>query len=554
MAYEVEQGRADLLEFEGEQCRNFWRADPHLRRVLQHLAGPDAFARWEPDLESFGGVCAGPLDRAVRLNNLNENLPLADRFSPYGARTEEVRHHPSYHEAGRYIYGSGIAPLLAEPGNNLHALALFYLSSHDGEGGHNCPMACTAGVVKTLVALGSTELKDRYLGRLTSTDYELLAHGAQFLTEVQGGSDVGTNAVKAVPVDPGAGTWRLHGEKWFCSNVTADLALVTARPEGAGKGTDGLGLFLMPRRLPDGSLNAFSIRRLKDKVGTRTLATAELDLDGAFAWQVGPLDRGFRNVMTYVIDSSRVFNAVGCAGISRRACLVAHGYARRRRAFDAPIIRYPMVQETLVDMRSETAAMVSGVFHAVHLLDEAERGSASSDEWAFLRVAINLNKTRTAISSHEVVLLGIEILGGNGTIETFSVLPRLLRDNVVYENWEGSHNVLLMQVLRDCQRKRVHQGYFSHLKAQARAHARLADAVSETERAFEEVLTAEAATSSLQMRIFGSRMAWLQWAAAMAADDTDPELVEHFIDRRLGPAAPRDGTYVRRLASLSREP
>jgi acyl-CoA dehydrogenase len=522
--------------------------------VVQHRAGAQTAARWEADLRGFGAVCAGPLDRAVRLNNLEGNLPVADRFSANGERIEEVRHHPAYHEAGRWIYGSGIASLLGQPGNNLHALALFYLSSHDGEAGHNCPIACTAGVVKTLLALGSSELRQLYLPRLASTDYDRLAHGAQFLTEVQGGSDVGANAVRATAVDRAAGTWRLHGEKWFCSNATADLTLVTARPEGAREGTAGLGLFLMPRRLPDGSLNSFSIRRLKDKLGTRTLATAEVDLEGAFAWQMGPLDRGFAHVMTYVIDTSRVFNAVGCAGISRRACLVAHAYARRRRAFAAPIIEYPLVQETLVDMRSETAAMVSGVFHAVHLLDRVEGGAASSTDEPFLRLAINLNKTRTAISSHEVALSGIEVLGGNGTIESFSVLPRLLRDNVVYENWEGSHNVLLMQVLRDCRRKGVHDGYFSQLEEQARGHDRLTSALTETRRELERLLEADDGAASLQMRSTAARMAWLQWATAMATDGTDPALVSHFVDRRLGPAAPRDRTYLRRLESLSRQP
>ncbi len=554
MANAVETGRAELRRFAEEQPANFWRADPHLCRVLRHLAGEEALARWEGDLDRFGAVCAGPLDRAVRLNSLDANLPALDRFSPDGERIEEVRHHPSYHEAGRLIYGSGMARLLAEPGQNLQALAFFYLSSHAGEAGHNCPMACTAGVIKTLVAVASPELRDRYLARLTSTDYEELAHGAQYLTEVQGGSDVGQNAVRAVPDERGNRGWRLFGEKWFCSNVTADLALVTARPEGAAAGTEGLGLFLMPRRLPDGSLNAFAIRRLKEKLGTRTLATAELDLEGALAWQLGPLEEGFRNAVTHVIDTSRVFNAVGCAGIARRACLVAHAYAAQRRAFGRPILDYPMVQETLADMRSETAAMVSGVFQAVHVLDAVERGSASPAERAFLRLAINLDKMRTALSSHEVVQSGIEVLGGNGAIESFSVLPRLLRDNVVYENWEGSHNVLLLQALRDCRRKRVHEGYLALLAAQARGHARLASAVSEIGRELEEVLAADDATAGLRMKPLGSRLAWLQWATAMAADGTEAALLEHVLDRRLGPPSPRDAGFVRRVQVLSRVP
>jgi len=553
MTYDTEHGRGDLAAFEREQPENFWQADAHLRRVLASLAGSDELAAWQDQMDAFGALCAGPIDAEVRLNNLGENLPVLDRWSSSGERIEEVRHHGSFHEAGRLIYGSGIMELLREPGQNLRALTLFYLSSHNGEAGHNCPLACTAGVIKSLVAVGSPALRERYLGRLTSPDYDRLAHGAQFLTEVQGGSDVGANSVRAEPVASGEGMWSLHGEKWFCSNVPADLILVTARPQGARAGTAGLGLFLMPRRLSDGSLNAFAIRRLKDKVGTRTLPTAELDLNGAVAFEVGPIEDGFRNTMTHVINTSRVFNAAGCAGIARRASLVAHGYAARRGAFGGRILDYPLTQETLADMRSETAAMVSGTFQVIHALDRAERGQASASERAFLRVGVNLNKMRAALSSHEVALLGVEVLGGNGTIETFSVLPRLMRDNLVFENWEGSHNVLLLQVLRDCQRKGVHRGFFERVRESAPGHGRLAAALSAAERDFEELLAAPEAEASVRMRPMGSRLAFLQWAAAMIADGTDAELVEHFLDRRIGPAAVRDAEYLGRLGRLSRE-
>lgn len=548
MSSEIDAGREDLLKYEDDQPDNFWRADEHLRRVVAHHAG-DGLAAWEAQADRFGDECAGPIDAAVRVNNLGHNLPLADRFGAYGELEEAVEHHPSFHIAGRHIYGSGIMAALAERGGNLRALTLFYLSCHNGEAGHNCPLACTAGVIKSLRELASPGLRDRYLGRLTSTDYSTLAHGAQFLTEVQGGSDVGANAVRAVLEDDDV--WRLHGEKWFCSNVTADLIMVTARPDDAELGTGGLGLFLMPRRMPDGDLNAFSIRRLKDKIGTRTLPTAELDLNGALAWQVGPTDNGFRNIMTYVINTSRVFNAVGCSGIARRACLVAHGYARHRRAFGAPIVRYPMLQETLVDMRVETAAMVSGSFYLAHVLDRIEHQQADEAEMLFWRTGINLNKTRTALSSHEVVQSGLEVLGGNGTIETFSVIPRLLRDNVVFENWEGSHNVLLLQVLRDCRRKGMHEAFFAHLAAMAKTNDRLADAVEATKRDFEAALAGDEAVATVKMRDLGNRMAWQLWAAAMLSDGTEVELIDHFLDRRIGPPATRDADYLERLARLS---
>lgn len=549
----TDTGRAGLLDFEQRQPSNFWRAETHLQRVVKHLAG-NAVDGWVDGLDRFGAECAGRLDALVSLNNLPQNLPRLDRFSPYGERIEEVEFHPSYHEAGAMIYGSGVMQVLGEWGSNLRSMALFYLSSHNGEAGHNCPLACTAGLIKAVKAVGGKELQDRYLGRLLSTDYAALAHGAQFLTEVQGGSDVGANAVRAVPDSSGVAPYRIHGEKWFCSNCTADLILMTARPEGAPEGTKGLGLFLVPRRLPDGSLNTYSFRRLKEKLGTRSMASAEIDFNGAYAWNVGDVAQGFNTVMTYVINTSRVVNAFGCCGIARRASITAHTYAQARKAFGTPIASYPLVQETLADMRTETDAMVSGSLYLAHLMDRAETGKLAEADAAFLRMAVNVNKMRTAMSSHEVALQGIEVLGGNGAIETFSVLPRLLRDNVVFENWEGTHNVLITQVWKDAQRKGMHQPFFAHLAAQAKGNARLSGLVDACASRFATTLEAPDAEATLQMRPLTSEAAWLVWACAMQQDGTDPQVIAHFLDRRLGPPAARDAAYAARIKALAAQP
>lgn len=550
MTYDQDKGREDLLAFEAEQPKNFWTGDRHLQRIVRRWAGEEAVAAWAPDLERFGAETAGPVDQAVRLNDLPHNLPRLDRWGPYGERKEEVEFHPSYHEAGRYIYGSGVVAALADDGGNLRSLTLSFLSGLNGEAGHNCPVACTLGVVKSIKALGTDTLKEKWLPRLLSTDYEHLAHGAQFLTEVQGGSDVGANAVRAVPEPGQEGVWRVTGEKWFCSNATADLILITARPEGAPEGTRGLGLFLVPRRLEDRSLNRYFIRRTKEKLGTRTMASGEIDFEGALAYQLGPLKDGFKNMMRLVINTSRISNAVGTAATARRACHVAFGYARRRRAFGDRIVDYPMVQETLADMWSETAAAMSGSLYLAHLVDQVDTGEASDREAAFLRMALNLNKMRSAQSGHEVVLSAIEVLGGNGAIETFSVLPRLLRDNVVYENWEGTHNVLLLQVLRDAKRYHLHESFFAHLHKQGAKSGRFLTALAAAERDFAELLEMPEAVATLRIRPLGARLAWLQWAAAMLEDGTETEVIEHFLDRRVGPRAPCDDAYLQRIRKL----
>jgi alkylation response protein AidB-like acyl-CoA dehydrogenase len=209
--------------------------------------------------------------------------------------------------------------VFGEPGSNLLALALFYLSSFNGEAGHNCPVACTAGVIKTLQYAGSDELKANYLPRLLDADYDRKLHGAQFLTEVQGGSDVGANACMATLADAKQNQWLINGEKWFCSNASADLALMTARPVDGASGTKGLGLFLVPRRLDDGSPNGIYIRRLKEKLGTKSMATAEIDFRDCMAYQIGEPGKGFQHAMDYIINTSRLYNAVGSAGAARRA-------------------------------------------------------------------------------------------------------------------------------------------------------------------------------------------------------------------------------------------
>jgi len=221
-------------------------------------------------------VLATKVDPLIREANRDENLPRLERFDPWGDPQEDVIFHPAHHEAGKHIYSSGAMEVYKEQGANLIALSLFYLSAQNGEAGHNCPLACTAGLIKALQALGTPEQQNRYLPSLLNPDYDQLYHGAQFLTEVQGGSDVGANGTWAVPGESD-GLWYLSGEKWFCSNVTADLALVTARVPEQGEGTRGLGLFLMPRYLEDGSLNSFTIMRLKEKKNIRVIRCYSVD-------------------------------------------------------------------------------------------------------------------------------------------------------------------------------------------------------------------------------------------------------------------------------------
>ena len=505
-------GREEIAKWELAQPQNYYLADNHLRTILESCWGSEGLRHHQSRLQKFGTETATIVDAAVRRANEIENLPRLSRFAPNGERIEEVVHSFDHHQAGRYIYGSGAMSVYSEPGNNLLALALFYLSSQNGEAGHNCPLACTAGVIKTLQRAGSPELRARFLPRLLDPHYESKFHGAQFLTEIQGGSDVGANACTAVRADSAATSWLISGEKWFCSNVTADVALVTARPVGARAGTRGLGLFLVPRHLDDGKPNGMFIRRLKDKLGTKSLATAEVDFKDAVAWQVGPLEEGFQLVMDCVINTSRLYNAVGSAGAARRAYVIASTYAKHRHAFGKPIAEFPLVAESLREMNVETMAITSGSLYLAHLRDRIEAGAGAQngkDDEAFFRFAVNLNKYRSSVSATNVIRRAIEVLGGNGAMENFSVLPRLLRDSIVFEAWEGAHNTLIAQSLRDVIRHQLHVPFFRGLEKMLETRAEL----NALHHEVDELASGDELSGTVRFKLLADRMMYLFYKA-----------------------------------------
>jgi alkylation response protein AidB-like acyl-CoA dehydrogenase len=559
------QGRDALAAWLAAQPEDLFSDDADLAALLAHHGMTDRI----PALIAAGRAVAGPLDAAARLNDLPRNHPVLENWDGIGRYVAGVSHHPSYRDAGRAVYGTGVMAAYGETGVDGRAggtsprrpvsaaphrfiLALFYLTAQAGEAGHNCPLACDAGAIRTLQHLGTAEQQAAFLPGLLDPDFDTNATASQFLTEVQGGSDVGANAVIATPLgdhDGGPGTpWSVSGEKWFCSNADADVFLLTARVADPSTGTKGLGLFLIPRTLADGSPNGFRIRRLKEKLGTRSMASGEIDFVGARASALGPVRDGFRNVMELVITTSRLFNAAGCAAHARRAWVVASTYARHREAFGQPIEGFPLVAETLAWIRADAVACLASTLMLAGLQEQVDEGTISPADAAFFRVAVNLNKLQTSVLSHDSVNRGIEVLGGNGAIESFSVLPRLLRDNVVYENWEGSHNVLRAQVLRDCSRLGVHEGFFDALSERlGEEHAR---ALAADRAEMVALLDVDPAVRDLRFRRLGTRMAIWVMLAAMAPV---PELASaRALTMRHLAELPIDSDYVTAVAALRR--
>lgn len=563
-------GRVQLQAWEAAKPRNFYTSDENFQRVLRYYLGDDQMEALEPRFQAFGETVATVIDPLLRIDYQPECLPRLERYTHMGERVEAVTFHPNHHEAGRHIWASGIMALQREPGRLLEQAALFYLLTHVGEGGHACPIACTAGLARALQWHGSPELQARYLPPLLEDDYDRCHRGAQFLTEVQGGSDVGANIVRAEPLHDGSGAWRITGEKWFCSVIDADQFLMTARPVGAPEGTRGLGCFLVPRRLPDGTLNRFFVRRLKEKLGTRLLATAETDFDGALAWPIGRLDEGYKIAIGVVLNTSRWLNAVACAGLMRRAFVEAATFAAHRTAFGHTIGAYPMVQENLATIRVLMEAAVASTFYLTALFNRLELGLAEEPERAFWRFLVNANKYVTAVDAGETVHRAVDVLGGNGTIEDFSVLPRLYRDQLVLENWEGTPNVLALQVMRDMAQRGLAQHVSSWLRAmlseveenslraeREAVQAALERLMPQVQRALDDAVFRQAHARRLVERLMRVTQAACllleaQWERRHVPSTEKPDVVAFYVQRFLTPGYDpvADGTWANTVARL----
>ncbi len=442
-----DHARGELARWRRSAPSNYFDVDMSLQETLRQRLGEDLFGVVAPELERFGSVSASEIDVLAREEDRPENWPFLRRFTEDGERVEQVCFHPNHDQIGRRVWESG---MLAHrgAGDLMRRLALYYLLAHNGEAGYACPVIATIGTAVMAAAFADDSLKEQYLGPLTTTCFEDRLEAAFFLTEVQGGSDVGGNQTAASR--DADGTWRVAGEKWFCSNASADLFLLSARVDPESRGTRGLAMFLVPRKREDGQVNGFAIRRLKDKLGTRTLASAEIDFDGAVALPFGPLETSFRQMLDIGLNLSRLYNATVCAGAIRRAWLEASRYANIRKAFGKRIAEYPMLRAQLRDIQAESDAAVALCFKTAELFEPLD--GSRSPELEVAAIVSNVAKYITSRQASEGVRAAIHVLGGNGTIEPFSVLPRLYRDMLVYETWEGTHNVIALHVAQSVAR------------------------------------------------------------------------------------------------------
>lgn len=435
-----------ILAGQRESDPNYYASDPELQALLPSLVADHTFAWLEPQLSDMGRRAASA--QVNRYSDIaDKQSPVLRQYDALGTRIDAVDYHPAYRALEQVAYGSGMIGVKYDPSLRsqypadlqVSGFALTYLFGQT-ECGLSCPACMTDGVARLIELYGSEAQKSRFIPRLAARDPKMLFRGAMFLTEKQGGSDVGANATRAVRAGD---SWRLHGEKWFCSNVDAETVLILARPDGAGPGTRGLGLFLMQRDLPDGR-NSYRIDRIKDKLGVRSMPTGEVTLDGAVAEPVGDLASGFKQ-MAEMLNLSRLYNAFCSVAIIRRSIFEATDYLRARHSFGKPAVEHPLVRENLADMNAEEIAAKHVVFELAAQLDRADAGSKRDAQ--LVRMLTPVTKYCTAKLAVWAASEGIELLGGNGYIED-SVMPRLLRDAQVLPVWEGTTNILVLDALR----------------------------------------------------------------------------------------------------------
>jgi alkylation response protein AidB-like acyl-CoA dehydrogenase len=445
---------------EPPRVTNTFEADPALGDTLERLLPPELHDRLRPSWRQLGEKAAGPLARLAR--DAEESPPRHVPYDAWGRRVDEVRLCGAWRALHAVAARWGLTAIPYEreqgPWSRVHQFALLTLFG-PSSAVYTCPLAMTDGAARTLLE-HAPALAQRVVPHLTSRDPERLWTSGQWMTERSGGSDVsGTGTVARRGED---GAWRLWGTKWFASAITSEAALTLARVEGAPEGSAGLSLFYLEQRRSDGARNAIRILRLKDKLGTRALPTAEISLEGAVAEPVGELGRGIKKI-TPLLNITRLHNAVSACGMMARLLQLLRDYAQRRVAFGSALAAKPLFRETLAAMQVEYEAALALTFDCARLLGRVETGEATADDAATLRLLTPLAKLLTARQAVAVASESLEGFGGAGYVEDTG-LPVWLRDAQVLPIWEGTTDVLSLDALRAAQR----DGALAPWAAQAR--------------------------------------------------------------------------------------
>ncbi len=453
-----------MIEYEkldGAVGVNWYEVDPNLAQLVDRLVAPEDRAWAHQKLFEFGALCGGPIARRAEVTD--RNPPRLQKYDQWGNRIDEVVHHPGVLETKRDLHSAYLSLSFSEAARGRSApmpttvgTAFSYLLSQ-AETGMLCAVGMTGGAADLIAAWGGPEAKAAILPHMTSENFDDYWDGAMFMTERAGGSDVGATETVATHLE--GERWLLNGFKWFCSNVDASVIVTLARPEGAPEGVRGLALFAVPKIRSDGTRNGIDIHRLKDKLGTKAVPTGEVEFIDAEAYLLAGADRVSENPeaaardgqglvrMMSMVNGSRHGVALMGLGIARRCFLESAIYASRRMAFGTRIDNFPLIRETLVRMLMEIEGCAAMIFEAARALEVGNRGL-----W---RILVPLSKYRATRRGLQIASAAVEVLGGNGYIEDWPT-ARQLRDAQCHTIWEGTENIICLDVRRAATREGAH--------------------------------------------------------------------------------------------------
>jgi acyl-CoA dehydrogenase len=413
----------------------------------------DVLTAYEQWWQKEGAEISASVDRA--------GTPRVRQYDPFGNRVDEILMPAGYDRLVKKGYELGAVWRGFEGSGLADTFALGYITSFFDPGLY-CPHTVSLSTAVPLSKYGEPDIREQYLPLMLCKD-DGVWQGATWMTEARGGSDLGaTVETRAIP---GQGNWFLEGDKYFCSNVGAELAVVVARPEDAPEGVKGLGLFLVPRYRADGSLN-YLIRRLKDKIGTRSVPTGEVELRGSEAFLLGRQETGVYLILE-VLNVSRVANSIGSAALMQRALSEAYWFASRRVAFGKPLIEHPLMKRQFEEHLSNLEAAFALAWATVELLAQVwQQTPPYSERYSLFRLITHLAKYWTAEQAVQSAKWAMEVWGGQGTLAEFGI-ERLLREAMILAIWEGGKNRHLLDALEVMTRRQAHEHLWAFLEPKA---------------------------------------------------------------------------------------
>jgi alkylation response protein AidB-like acyl-CoA dehydrogenase len=427
--------------------KNQYEDDPVLRSYLARVFPAESLREIEPSLFAMGQLAGNELYQLQLTDRLNE--PKLTQWDAWGNRVDHVELTPLWRAAERIAAEHGVVATAYERQHGslsrVHQCALAYLFTPSSDI-YSCPLAMTDGAARTLLASNNQKLIERAIPHLITRDPAEFWTAGQWMTELTGGSDVGTSETIAKTQDPNTRSFRLYGRKWFTSAVTSQIALTLARPEGNPPGGRGLALFYVETRDESGRLRNIEINRLKDKLGTRKVPTAELTLNGTPAELVLGTTDGVRNI-TPLLNTTRLWNGISAVALMRRGLALAFDYAQKRVAFGTSLSEKSLHMDTLKALEAEFEAAFQLAFYVAELTGRSETAEIDETETRLLRLLTPIMKLTTGKQAVTVASEVLESFGGAGYVEDTG-LPVLLRDSQVLPIWEGTTNVLALDTLR----------------------------------------------------------------------------------------------------------